>query len=314
MQHTTYMQTAFIQAARATRWALRVCIAALLASSLSTAETLVETVKASFQTNSSKSALAMLAAYRTSRGVTPEYVEGLSWVARREFSAKNYLQAISMAEETYSLATTLLKTQKLDRDPHLPLALGAAIEVTANAAAAQGRLSESVSYLNTQEKLFANTSIAARLRKNLLLLTLEGKPAPPLTGLTLPKGKAAILFFWAHWCSDCKQEIPILESIVREFAPQGLRLIAPTQLYGYVAGGMEATAEAETAYIEQIRRTYYASLVVGPAVINENNFVRYGASTTPTLVIVDRAGIVRKYHPGGMSYAELRNAVTAVMQ
>jgi thioredoxin-related protein len=35
------------------------------------------------------------------------------------------------------------------------------------------------------------------------------------------------------------------------------------------------------------------------------NFIHYGASTTPTLVLIDRAGVVRYYHPGAAPEAEL---------
>ena len=50
------------------------------------------------------------------------------------------------------------------------------------------------------------------------------------------------------------------------------------------------------------------------AKVSEANFTRYGASTTPTLVLIDRAGIVRLYHPGAMTYADLRAAVAKVIQ
>jgi thioredoxin-related protein len=54
-------------------------------------------------------------------------------------------------------------------------------------------------------------------------------------------------------------------------------------------------------------------VIDGPAPVSEANFVRYGASTTPTLVLIDRAGTVRLYHPGTMTYAELRGAVAKVI-
>jgi hypothetical protein len=72
---------------------------------------------------------------------------------------------------------------------------------------------------------------------------------------------------------------------------------------------VDAAPAIETAYIEQVRRSYYAGLIDSPVTISETNFTRYGASTTPTLVLLDRAGIVRRYHPGAMTYAELREAV-----
>jgi thiol-disulfide isomerase/thioredoxin len=193
------------------------------------------------------------------------------------------------------------------------MALGAAIEVQAESLAATNRRAEAVSFLQEQERLYAATSIHARIRKNLLLLTLEGKPAPVLEKTSVPKGQPALLFFWAHWCGDCKSEIPILKRLRSEFGPKGLALIAPTQKYGYVAGGREAPPAIELPYIDAVRKQFYAGLIDTPAPVSEANFDKYGASTTPTIVLVDRQGIVRLYHPGVMTYEELRRAIERVM-
>lgn len=40
--------------------------------------------------------------------------------------------------------------------------------------------------------------------------------------------------------------------------------------------------------------------------MSEENFRNYGASTTPTLVLIGRDGIVKMFHPGNMSLAELK--------
>ena len=46
-----------------------------------------------------------------------------------------------------------------------------------------------------------------------------------------------------------------------------------------------------------------------PVVGADANFDAYGSSTTPTLVLIDRNGIVDLYHPGRMSYEDLRSAI-----
>jgi len=118
-----------------------------------------------------------------------------------------------------------------------------------------------------------------------------------------------LLFFWAHWCGDCKAEAPILAQIAREYAGKKLAIVAPTQRYGYVARGEEAGPAEELKYIDEIRRKFYADLVSVPAPISESNMKNYGASTTPTIVLIDRRGIVRLYHPGNMTLDELRAAL-----
>jgi thiol-disulfide isomerase/thioredoxin len=251
--------------------------------------------------------------YRLSRGTTPELIEALSWMARDALFRKDYAQAEKYAQETYSLSLAQLKGRQLDREPHLPLALGAAIEVEAGLLMARGQRADAIGYLNSQLKTYYATSIRTRIQKNINLLSLEGKRAPALERVSLPAGKPVLLFFWAHWCPDCKHQAPVLARLKAEFAAAGLVIVAPTQKYGYIGGGIDAPPDVETAYIEQVRRTYYASLIDAPAPVSEENFSRYGASTTPTLVLVDRAGIVRLYHPGEMSYQELRARITAVL-
>jgi thiol-disulfide isomerase/thioredoxin len=157
------------------------------------------------------------------------------------------------------------------------------------------------------------------LQKNLNLLALVGQPAPPLQAIqylgpkppTLAslKGSPVLLFFWAHWCVDCKAEVPIIARLRQEFGSQGLVVIGPTKLYGYAAQGADAAPAQERTYIESVRARYYSSLQDMPVPLSKQNFNAYGASTTPTLVVLNRAGQVAMYHPGAMPYDELRAAV-----
>ena len=69
---------------------------------------------------------------------------------------------------------------------------------------------------------------------------------------------------------------------------------------------------AERTYIESVRQKYYASLLDMPVPLSKQNFKTYGASTTPTLVLLNRSGQVTMYHPGAMTYQELREAILKV--
>ena len=90
-------------------------------------------------------------------------------------------------------------------------------------------------------------------------------------------------------------------------------MVGPTQFYGHAAQGADATPAQERTYIEAVRRRYYASLNDMPVPLSNQNFKTYGASTTPTLVILNRAGEVAMYHPGAMPYDELRAAIEKVV-
>jgi thiol-disulfide isomerase/thioredoxin len=263
-------------------------------------------------------------AYQAQSGTTPELALALSWMARGALDAKSYDRADAWASETRKVSDALLRQRKLDADNYLPIAVGASIEVHAQAMAARGERAESVVWLRDQLKLFAGTSITERIRKNVNLLSLEGKPAPPLDeadwlgskppSLAAIQGHPVMLFFWAHWCGDCKGEVPILANLQKNFGPQGLVVIAPTRLYGYAAGGEDTPPAAEKRYIESVRQQYYSALPGMAAPLSAANFQTYGASTTPTIVLIDRAGTVRFYHPGALSEAELASRIRAILK
>jgi thiol-disulfide isomerase/thioredoxin len=293
---------------------MKCALLALFVASLASAD-LVSDVREAVDRRDFARASAYIRNYEVKRGQTPESILALSWMARGALSQQDYGKADAYARDGYQRSMNELKKRPLDREPDLPLALGAAIEVQAQVLAARGqRRTDAVAYLNEQLKKYSATSIHARIQKNINLLSLEGRPAPPLKGISLPPGKPALIFFWAHWCPDCRAEAPTLARLKREYGPKGFVFIGPTQKYGYVAAGEDAPASVELRYIEQIRTQYYAAIVNGPAVVNEENFLNYGVSSTPTLTLVDRRGVVRLYHPGGMTYEELRSAIEAILK
>ena len=232
----------------------------------------------------------LLEAYKSAHGVTPEYIEAFSWIGRGQLQAAHFGAAEENATEVRKLCEAELKQRKLDAEPHLPTALGASIEVEANVLAKQGQRDQAVMLLRDEVKRWQGTSITMRLQKNLNLLTLEGKPAPPLdvaqglsghqaSPLASHRGHPVLLFLWAHWCPDCKKEVAIVQKLEEVYGPKGLVVIAPTQHYGYVAGGKEASRDAETQYMGEVFNQYYASLGKVEVPVSETNFLRYGVAT-----------------------------------
>jgi thiol-disulfide isomerase/thioredoxin len=282
---------------------------------------IIDDVRMQLANDNFAAAESELNSYKAQRGITPEYLEALSWMAREALSKQQYAQAENYAQQTKTLAIQQLKNRKMDAEPHLPLALGAAYEVQAQALAGEGKKTQAATVLRTALTTYGNTSIAARLHKNLNLLSLVGRQAPPIqtkeyigmppASLAQMKGTPLLLFFWAHWCVDCKGEAPILTRLRSEFP--ALMFVAPTQRYGYAARGEDATPQVELAYINSVWQQYYPGLQGISVPVSTGNFNVYGASTTPTLVLVDRTGKIAFYHPGALSYEELRGAIEKVL-
>jgi thiol-disulfide isomerase/thioredoxin len=284
---------------------------------------IVEDVRTALAENNFNAADSDLNSYRAKNGVTPEYIEAYSWMGRSALEARQYDQATAYAKQTKALAVEQLKQRPLDAEPRLPIALGAAIEVESQLLAARGQRTQAIAVLQAALRTYGSTSIRARLQKNLNLLSFEGRPAPALRAeqflgskppvLAQLKGSPVLLFFWAHWCGDCKAEAPIITQLRTEFAAKGLAVLGPTRLYGYTAQVEHAAPSDELAYIDAVRHRFYAGLLDMPVPISKHNFDQYGASTTPTLVLLDRAGRVALYHPGALPYDQLKAEIEKVV-
>src|SRR5215470_1083493 len=87
---------------------------------------------------------AELRSYRAQNGVTPEYLEAISWEARAALDMRQWEQAIAYAKQVQSLCVEQLAKRAIDAESHLPMALGAAYEVQAQAMAGKGQHAQAV--------------------------------------------------------------------------------------------------------------------------------------------------------------------------
>jgi len=257
------------------------------------------------------SAEAIADEYRRINGANSECAAAVTWLARGALNLGKVDAAANYLEQAKALAADLLKTKRVEDDHFLETAVGAAIEVEAQIMATRGQRDRAVAFLEAELPHWKTWWIAARIRKNLNLLTLEGRPAPELDAQY--RGNPVLLFLWAHWCGDCKAQGPVIARLKERYEPRGLRVLAPTRRYGDVPKIEHPTAEQEDQEIERVWNDSYAGLAGTQHPVSEAMMQAYGVTSTPTLVLIDRDGIVRMYRPNRMTEAELSRRIEPML-
>ena len=99
------------------------------------------------------------------------------------------------------------------------------------------------------------------------------------------KGKVVVVNFWATWCEPCKQEIPHLDKILKQYKKQGLEVLTIS------------TDNAQTqARVERYARGWSTRTMIDAdgevkSMLNPRGFAPY-------TLIVDRAGLIAFMHQG----------------
>jgi len=271
----------------------------------------ISEVKSKIAAGDLASADAIADEFCRNNGPNAECANAVAWLARGALVMGNREQERLYLERAKKMTGDLAGKVRPEDDYDLAIALGAEIEVEAKLLADQGATDKAIALLKTELNHWKVWDIQARIQKNLDLLTLEGKPEPLLEPGT--SGKPVLLFLWGHWCSDCTDQEPVTARIRQRCAPKGLMVVAPTRRRGDV-NGKEATPAEEDAEIERVWKESYAGLASVPHPVDQAAMLAYGVSSTPTLVLIDRAGIVRLYCPFRLSEAALARHIDEILR
>jgi thiol-disulfide isomerase/thioredoxin len=276
---------------------------------------LVRIVRAKLSAADLASAEAWTEDWKRDYGADATWLDARGWLARGAWMLGESDRALAIAREVR--AAIPAPTEKT------LIPLGAALEVEGRILAEREGAGAAARYFRDAERHSADPAFRSRLWKNVNRLELVGRAAPELAvadavGAVAPtlaslRGRPVLLFFWAHWCGDCKASAPTLARIVERFGPRGLALVAPTRLYGSGAEGKDAGPAEENAEIARVLATAYPGLAKLPVPVDTETMVRYGASATPTFVLVDREGIVRLYAPTRLTEASLAAAIEPLL-
>jgi thiol-disulfide isomerase/thioredoxin len=110
------------------------------------------------------------------------------------------------------------------------------------------------------------------------------------------RGKVVLLNFWATWCPPCRKELPTIEALHKEFSGKGLVILGVNdEEKGTVRG-----------FVKQNGYTF-------PTLLDTKSQAQkaYRAYSIPTLVLIDRQGLIVNHLVGGRGEPELRAALIA---
>jgi len=115
-----------------------------------------------------------------------------------------------------------------------------------------------------------------------------------------PGQPVTLLNVWATWCVPCRTEFPDLEEVYREYAPQGLRLIAVS----VDAGGTDRVQ----GFVDEMGTTF-TIVHDREARIEE----LYRAMGLPNTYLIDGDGALVKSWLGPLPVADARAAIEATL-
>lgn len=142
--------------------------------------------------------------------------------------------------------------------------------------------------------------------------TAPGVTAP---GFTIPlmeggevslnelKGKIVLIDFWATWCPPCREELPYLVKLAKEFESQGVVLIAAND-EGAVGGPDFVRAWIDRTLPDLAPHTAFATPQMTSA---------YKLEVMPTLVFIDRDGQIRETVTGAIPERAIRRRIEQLL-
>jgi peroxiredoxin len=117
------------------------------------------------------------------------------------------------------------------------------------------------------------------------------------------RGQAVVLNFWASWCIPCREEMPILERVWREFRHRGVAIL-----------GVDAADDFDdaAAFLKRLQITY--ANVYDP---EQNRLQTYRVTGLPTTVFLDTHLRIRAQVAGGYvaesGYQQLRAQIQTLL-
>ena len=210
--------------------------------------------------------------------------------------------------------------RKLKTDHDTEIAFGAAIEVTAQRLEVTKGASAAADYVRGElVTIDGPVALVSRLNKRINMFAMTGTKAPELAiedyvgnrppTLASLLGKPVLLFLWAEGCGDCRAQEATLAKVKSRYADK-LQVVAVTRYYE----DSTAARVREKARVDSVWKADYKDMGTTPIVLSTASMERYGVSSTPTFVFLDRQGVVRRYTPTRLTEAEFDRTIAPLLR
>jgi thiol-disulfide isomerase/thioredoxin len=148
-----------------------------------------------------------------------------------------------------------------------------------------------------------------------LLTPLLSAPSSPLPEFSFPdlsgqqhsvaewRGKVLVLNFWATWCPPCREEIPELIALQKQYAEKGLQIV------GIAIEDLEPVSE----FIDFVDMNYPV-LIAGDAGLALTRQLGNALGAVPYTLVVDRQGRIVYGQPGQVTKDKMLKIIEPLMQ
>jgi thiol-disulfide isomerase/thioredoxin len=115
-------------------------------------------------------------------------------------------------------------------------------------------------------------------------------------------GKTVLINFWATWCVPCRNEMPMLMDLQRQYGSTGLQVV----------GIALDDAETVKGFIKTYGITY--PILIGEADVFDTSLAYgNGEGVLPYSVLVDKAGIVRWQYAGIIQHDKISSLLSELL-
>ncbi|RDY27664.1 cytochrome C biogenesis protein CcsB [Romboutsia weinsteinii] len=116
------------------------------------------------------------------------------------------------------------------------------------------------------------------------------------------KGKTIFLNFWATWCPPCREEMPHMEELYKEYNKNNDDVV----ILGVASPNLGN--EGDQGHIEKFLKDEGHTF---PVVFDEGGSLvyQYGISAFPTTFIIDKEGYITQYIPGAMNKETMKYVI-----